>query len=135
MMGAMESWPLNGPWVVTDDYQRARRIGNRAFSLGEVREGLFKGARAFFYVSGFVLLDDVEADEVAKAVEPFYGSLEGLKDAYPDLSEVEIDELVAECVFESTPMEDLVFSNPMPSLEMALEMLDTFMPVGRILKG
>lgn len=127
-MSRREPWPIGGPWVVTDDYQRARRIGKRTYKLGEVRAHLVAGERKYVFVLGTINLDEVPATEIETAVKAFYDSIEGLESAYPGITEAEVDELMAECYFERIPTLALCFSNPTSTAEEAMQLLEAFAP-------
>lgn len=91
-------------FIQTDDYQYRRSLGDRRYLLVEAVkrfEGMQLDEEVFDVYSGVVDIGDYRKEEIRDIVFGYYDSYEEFLDIYKDVANEELDELIAEMVFES----------------------------------
>ena len=98
-----------GSWIVTDPdcvqcCRHSPELGSRVFELAQINSfaGHLDGKPFYQVANGYLFLEDYSEKETLDILGFYgYGDLNEFREAYPDVSEVTYDQLLAEMFFET----------------------------------
>ena len=114
----------NGFVVIDDDCMQCRKdLGERKFLFVQAIRML--GDNEYFVVANAEDLKEMSLDDIEMAICGFYDSIKAMEESYK-LPLGQLDDLVAECSFESHPYCDWEYESEIITRERAEEIIQKF---------